>query len=682
MATIWVATNGSDSSGDGSSGSPYRQINRALKAISGGGNEIIVRPGSYAGADLGTAPDGTSGAKNILRAEFPRVTCNGDVCSVNTSQVSELTGDLILAVRHHWIIEGLKMPVMRTNGTHSTRISSLEWRYNEIGGNHGRPFATVAEGINGANIHHNLFTDTSISSDPVVGGGKTPHIDYGIRAGACTGMHVHNNVFRGSFHHFISYKRNVQDIHDHDNIFLGGEFDVIFIGQNHDDTGANSIASPGEVVCGDEDTRNSTSVNILFERFFISDAQIGERYHRARYPIRIDNVKGCVVRYGYLQRTGVDGNANFMAIAVDGTTGQDKVTSGESLPRSGDVDIYGNTIVWHRGAHPIWIRGRGTNRDRIRIFNNTIAHNSGLTILRTANMSRSRPCAQTTTLSGTDLEWYNNNVSVAGSAFNIGGSGLAITQEDNNNWHSAGGTRGGAGTVSVSPSFVGPTTQPGVPSGANADLPPVWTFDGAMAHYLGANGKLRWSYQGGSPLIGAGRAVPPTDILGNPISFFASSPAIGSHNFLVSGAPPPATWINANVFVANAPLWRGDITPPWVSGRGLVIRLSRAAKQLVVGIGSDPLDPASFATDVWIHKAAFLQLKRNKVAIELQAGTEGAEEDGSGAAWRTRAVFHWTDPVEHVVGFWVRYEIAAAPHRVSATTAWAWQGVQRADGTA
>jgi hypothetical protein len=30
-----------------------------------------------------------------------------------------------------------------------------------------------------------------------------------------------------------------------------------------------------------------------------------------------------------------------------------------------------------------------------------------------------------------------------------------------------------------------------------------------------------------------------------------------------------------------------------------------------------------------------------------------------------------------VVGFWVRYEIAEAPYRVSTTTAWAWQGVQR-----
>ena len=47
-ATFWVATDGSDSSGDGSSGSPWATITHALDSVPDG-SLVLVRPGTYSG---------------------------------------------------------------------------------------------------------------------------------------------------------------------------------------------------------------------------------------------------------------------------------------------------------------------------------------------------------------------------------------------------------------------------------------------------------------------------------------------------------------------------------------------------------------------------------------------------------------------------------------------------------
>ncbi|MGB6995307.1 MAG: DUF1565 domain-containing protein, partial [Thermoanaerobaculia bacterium] len=47
-ATFWVATDGSDSSGDGSSGSPWATITHALDSVPDD-SLVLVRPGPYSG---------------------------------------------------------------------------------------------------------------------------------------------------------------------------------------------------------------------------------------------------------------------------------------------------------------------------------------------------------------------------------------------------------------------------------------------------------------------------------------------------------------------------------------------------------------------------------------------------------------------------------------------------------
>jgi len=49
LATFYVATNGSDSSGDGSTGRPWATISHALRRVVGG-SLVLVRPGTYTGA--------------------------------------------------------------------------------------------------------------------------------------------------------------------------------------------------------------------------------------------------------------------------------------------------------------------------------------------------------------------------------------------------------------------------------------------------------------------------------------------------------------------------------------------------------------------------------------------------------------------------------------------------------
>lgn len=76
---VWVATNGSDTSGNGSQATPFATIGRALSAISGGG-QIIVRDGTYTVGTGGfvnqhasgsghTVPAGSAGAYTRIRAE-------------------------------------------------------------------------------------------------------------------------------------------------------------------------------------------------------------------------------------------------------------------------------------------------------------------------------------------------------------------------------------------------------------------------------------------------------------------------------------------------------------------------------------------------------------------------------------------------------------------------------------
>ena len=69
MATYYVATNGSDS-GNGSAGSPFRTISKAMKANLKAGDEVVVRSGTYKESVL-VSKDGAAGKYITVRSEVP-----------------------------------------------------------------------------------------------------------------------------------------------------------------------------------------------------------------------------------------------------------------------------------------------------------------------------------------------------------------------------------------------------------------------------------------------------------------------------------------------------------------------------------------------------------------------------------------------------------------------------------
>ena len=69
MTTYYVATNGSDS-GNGTSGSPWRTISKAMKANLKPGDEVVVRSGTYKEA-VDVNKDGAAGATSPCAPKCP-----------------------------------------------------------------------------------------------------------------------------------------------------------------------------------------------------------------------------------------------------------------------------------------------------------------------------------------------------------------------------------------------------------------------------------------------------------------------------------------------------------------------------------------------------------------------------------------------------------------------------------
>jgi hypothetical protein len=649
-------------------------INQAVAPLSGGGNIINLAAGTYRGFTL--SKDGVAGNPNIIRAAPGAAVLEFDGDKLTTFRTSGhvTTGVIGLALASHWIIEGLRFPSASSDGSNSDRCSNIEIRFCEIGrtaGNAGGNHALRPIGINKLWVHHNLFEDRATVA---------PFIDYAVQMHASDDALLEHNVIRGRFHEGISAKRNCKRPTIRHNCFFNGSFSIL-LGQNYDDNRANSLGEATTVRGGASNTRNHTCIDPLAEYNFFSSYSDETGTYQPSGHVWIGNSRRSVVRYNFMQRH------RSGATTHGGPRSQANIETGVAEPLHQDADVYGNTAIHGQGgineqatAALITVQSRGVPRDNLRVWNNT-GFQASVPALYGRPHQNPKPWHVVSDLSETRITFINNNLChySASWQFESGAAPITVVEEGNNNYFNA-GSRGAAGDVAVDPQFRGSTAAPGHIS----ILPTVWNIKGYIEQFAGGD---RWMYQAGSPLLTAGRPAPATDIQGRPTVWQGGAVAIGSHQALDAilggaGERLQETWSDSSVFAMSAPLWRQDIVTPWVEGRGLVVRVCTGLRRLVVGIGSDPLDPGSFASDVWIHKTAFLQLKRNKVAIELRAGTEGAEEDGSGAAWRTRAVFDWTDPAEHVVGFWVRYEIAAAPHRVAAATAWAWQGVQLADATA
>ena len=101
-----------------------------------------------------------------------------------------------------------------------------------------------------------------------------------------------------------------------------------------------------------------------------------------------------------------------------------------------------------------------------------------------------------------------------------------------------------------------------------------------------------------------------------------------------------------------------DFTEPWLAGRaGLVVDIDCAAKKIVIGRCTDPLDEATCDNDVYIHKAAQLRKKEVNQSVVLNSGVADAPADTSDACWRTRATHDFTESLEELTGIWVRFEV-------------------------
>jgi hypothetical protein len=144
---------------------------------------------------------------------------------------------------------------------------------------------------------------------------------------------------------------------------------------------------------------------------------------------------------------------------------------------------------------------------------------------------------------------------------------------------------------------------------------------------------------------------------------------------------PPEVWASCAVY-GNGDQVFGSFTNPWIDGRsGLVVDVDCAQKRIVIGRCDDPLDETTCDTDIYIHKAAQLRKRRVNEPVTLSPGTAGSDADTSGACWRTRATFDFTESLDELTGIWVRYEIdsnggthtCAAP---PASVEWAWQGAE------
>lgn len=681
MATYWVATTGNDTTGTGSQANPFRQVNRALQALSAsGGDTIIVRPGTFSSFSLNNGPNAPAGNKHLIKAEFARINCTGDACARRTSNVTTISTTITLGSRNNYIIEGFLATI--ASQTPGDLAAGVEIRYCEFTG-HVQTCIAIYGTANEWHVHHCLFYDPSVTDGQLT--------DYGIALHKTNSFLIEKNVFAGGMHHHVSTKRVAHNVVVRDNIFLGARVDSIQVGQNFDDT-VSLGDTEGTLLPGSESVRNHTSNDNLIERNIITDwvdTAFPTRYHRNLNPIRVQNALRAVIRYNYLQNSiNWFVHVERHSLQSNGTTSSGTpLHIGERTPTLNDVDIYGNTVVNIRSTsqgNGILITGSPYPTDNIRIFNNTFFQSGDPAIRARGRVNTSfddHAWYSTSTLSATDLQFFNNIFHSMGGVFQTQTTGLTISAEGDNCWFNSGGSRGATGDITSDPLLVGPTSgisasQTAANSLTPSGLPPVWNFDGGITWLLGEGNEDRWTLQGGSPCLGAGRSIPSTDIQGNPIDFTGgSTPDIGSNQVWgFTPGEPGVTWNSAAIYDVDDPVFDGA-EAPWITTRDIVCDVDVGLKQFVFGIGTDPLDADTFDTDIYVQKSAFLQVGRDLIPITLSSGVSGEPADQTDAAWRTRATYTYTQADERVIGVWFKFETGGGSHSWTGTADWAFQGV-------
>jgi serralysin len=130
MTTYYVATNGSDS-GKGTSGSPWRTINKAMKANLKSGDEVVVRSGTYKEA-VHISKDGitlrsevSGGAKIVPPSNKIGVNISADHVTVKGLDVSggTISGIVGNGVHHVKVIDN----VVHDNDANGILLMKSDW---------------------------------------------------------------------------------------------------------------------------------------------------------------------------------------------------------------------------------------------------------------------------------------------------------------------------------------------------------------------------------------------------------------------------------------------------------------------------------------------------------------------------------------------------------------------------
>jgi hypothetical protein len=180
--TFWVATDGDDGSGDGSSGAPWATIEHALSQVPDG-SLILVRPGTYNGR---VRLDESFAAGVTVRSELPyraRLRHSATVVTCYTGQGIALEG---FDVAHSGPGAGALVIQIQDLLAGADRVERITIRDNVIHDSWNNDLLKINNGAGDVEVVGNLFYNQA---------GSDEHIDIN----SVTGVVVRDNVFFNDF---------------------------------------------------------------------------------------------------------------------------------------------------------------------------------------------------------------------------------------------------------------------------------------------------------------------------------------------------------------------------------------------------------------------------------------------------------------------------------------------------
>ncbi len=183
-AVLWVATDGSDDTGDGSEGTPWATITQALDNAPDGAT-ILVKPGTYTGRVRlrGTFAQGVTVRSEVLYQAQLRNNENVITAYTHPSGVEGIT------------LEGFDMAhdgpgagalVVHIDGDGSEAVTGITLRNNVLHDSYNNDILKINNGIAGITVERNLFYNQT---------GQDEHIDIN----SARDIVVQDNIFLNDF---------------------------------------------------------------------------------------------------------------------------------------------------------------------------------------------------------------------------------------------------------------------------------------------------------------------------------------------------------------------------------------------------------------------------------------------------------------------------------------------------